>query len=156
MSLTVAEDRLGSPLQGKKNEIETKLPDNLTKKLIKVIFLSGSLSLLLDCNGELKTAEEKTVVDIFMEDPEALGRGQALFEGSCANYCHGKNQTADKEQFLFDCYWKHGGSDQEIFDIVTAGIPETTMIGFGSNFPDGDDDLWKIIAFLRVKQEACI
>ena len=155
MPLTVSEDRLGSPLQGNKNEIETKLLDNLTKKLIKVIFLSGSLSLLLDCNGELKTAEEKTVVDIFMEDPEALGRGQALFEGSCANYWHGKNQTAGKEQFLFDCDWKHGGSDQEIFDIVTAGIPETTMIGFGSNFPDGDDDLWKIIAFLRVKQEAC-
>lgn len=129
---------------------------NLTKKLIKVILLSGSLSLLLDCTGELETAEEKTVVNIFMEDPEALGRGQALFEGSCANYCHGKNQTNSNEDSLFDCDWKYEGSDQEIFDIVTAGIPETTMIGFGSNFPDGDNDLWKIIAFLRIKQQACI
>jgi hypothetical protein len=29
------------------------------------------------------------------------------------------------------------------------------MVGFGSNFPEGEDDLWKLIAYLRVNQQAC-
>jgi hypothetical protein len=29
------------------------------------------------------------------------------------------------------------------------------MVGFGSNFPEGEDDLWKIIAYLRVNQQPC-
>jgi hypothetical protein len=57
--------------------------------------------------------------------------------------------------FLFDCEWKHGSSDQEIFDTVTIGVASTRMLGFGSNFPEGEDDLWKIIAYLRVNQQPC-
>ena len=57
--------------------------------------------------------------------------------------------------FLFDCQWRNGSSDQEIFDIVTNGVTGTRMVGFGSNFPEGDDDLWKVIAYLRSNQQAC-
>ena len=48
-----------------------------------------------------------------------------------------------------------GNSDQEIFATVTTGVPATRMVGFGSNFPEGEDDLWKLIAYLRVNQQAC-
>ena len=95
---------------------------------------------------------EPTRVETFMADPSAVARGKALFIGTCAGYCHKLTNEATDALFLFDSQWKHGGSDQEIFDTVTNGVPDTRMIGFGSSFPEGDDDLWKIIAFLRSNQ----
>ena len=98
---------------------------------------------------------ELTVVEGFMADTAAVVRGEALYEGSCAGFCHTREPADTDALFLFDCDWKHGGTDQEIFDIVTVGVPDTRMVGFGSNFPEGDDDLWKIIAFLRSNQHSC-
>jgi mono/diheme cytochrome c family protein len=113
------------------------------------------LGLLVSCGGEPQTPAEPTVVEAFMADPEAVGRGRALFAGSCSGYCHRIQPGESDALFLFDCEWKNGGSDQEIFDTVTNGVPNTRMVGFGSNFPEGDDDLWKIIAYLRSNQQAC-
>lgn len=99
---------------------------------------------------------ELTLVQGLMADREALARGEALFVGSCAGYCHtlGAEATTDAS-FLFDCEWKHGGSDQDIFDTVTKGVPETRMVGYGANFPEGEADLWRLIAFLRSRQQPC-
>ncbi len=98
---------------------------------------------------------ELSKVQAFMVDPVAMERGEALFVGTCAGYCHSLEEPNADALFLFDCQWKHGGSDQTIFDIVTTGIPNTRMVGFGNNFPEGEDDLWKIIAYLRSNQQAC-
>jgi hypothetical protein len=57
--------------------------------------------------------------------------------------------------YLFDCQWNHAHNDQEMFDVITNGVPGTRMVGFGSNFPEGDDDLWKVIAYIRSNQQAC-
>ena len=105
--------------------------------------------------SEAPAPVELSVVEAFMQDPEALNRGQALFIGTCAGYCHKTTPEETDAVFLFDCQWKHGGSDQEIFDTVTVGVPNTRMVGFGSNFPEGEDDLWKIIAYLRTNQRPC-
>ena len=127
--------------------------DARLNKILISLMLLGSL---LGCNGEKSITAEKTIIETFSEDPQALGRGRALFEGSCAGQCHGveRVEVAEAEN-LFDCNWKHGETDQEIFNVVTEGIPNTQMVGFGSNFPEGDNDLWKVIAFLRFKQEPC-
>ncbi len=101
-------------------------------------------------------AQPVTIVEGFMAESAALARGQAIFEGSCASFCHAMEPEEGLDAaFLFDCKWRHGSSDQEIFDVVTNGITGTRMVGFGSNFPEGDDDLWKVIAYLRSKQQAC-
>lgn len=123
---------------------------------MKIMLPALCLSLFGDCYGKREMPVQMTAVETFMRDPEALGRGQALFEGTCAGYCHSVEKTDFDTHFLFDCDWKYGESDQEIFDIVTIGIPNTRMLGFGSNFPGEEDDLWKIIAFLRIKQQACL
>jgi hypothetical protein len=34
-------------------------------------------------------------------------------------------------------------------------VPNTRMVGFGSGFPQGDDDVWRVIAFLKSKREGC-
>jgi len=107
--------------------------------------------------SEVETEESQppSRVETFMADASAVARGEALFAGTCAGFCHATEPSETDALFLFDCEWKHGELDQEIFDIVTVGVPNTRMVGFGSNFPEGDDDLWKIIAYLRVNQQAC-
>ena len=114
------------------------------------------LGLMLGCNSEELTVVEKTFVQVFSEDPQSLGRGKALFLGSCASQCHTFDDLDAGADNLFDCYWYNGETDDELFNIVTDGIPNTRMVGFGTNFPEGDDDLWKIIAFVRFKQEPCL
>jgi mono/diheme cytochrome c family protein len=126
------------------------------KLIFKAVLIMAAATLLVACgeSGDVEPAE-LTVVQGFMADPAAVARGEALFVGTCAGYCHTLTPEDTDALFLFDCQWKHGGTDQNIFDTVTVGIPNTRMVGFGSNFPEGDDDLWKIIAFLRVNQQPC-
>ncbi len=121
----------------------------------RAILVSAFMGLLIACSEEVAGPAELTTVQAFMTDPAAIERGQALFLGSCSTYCHTLLPADTDALFLFDCEWKHGGEDQEIFDLVTTGVPDTRMVGFGSNFPEGDDDLWKIIAYLRANQLPC-
>ena len=130
-----------------------QLQDARLNKFLISLMLLGSL---LGCSGEESVTAEKTIVETFSEDPQALGRGRALFQGSCAGQCHGVEGVEIVEaENLFDCNWQYGETDQEIFNVVTKGIPNTQMVGFGSNFPEGDNDLLKIIAFVRFMQEPC-
>lgn len=97
------------------------------------------------------------VVAGYRNDPAALRRGQELFLGSCVNFCHNLIEEPDVADalFLFDCRWKHSGDNVEIFRVIKEGIPGTRMVGFGDNFPEGDDDVWKIIAWIRHSQDNC-
>ena len=121
-----------------------------------LIFCCPVLLILIAC-GEAAddAARELTKVEGYMSDPAAVARGEAIFAGSCSVYCHTIEQEETDALDLFDCEWKHGNSDQEIFATVTTGVPATRMVGFGSNFPEGEEDLWKLIAYLRVNQQAC-
>ncbi len=127
------------------------------------------LPLLAGC-GESETAPDVSVPALypqtpewivagFQSDPAALRRGQELFLGSCVSFCHGligeePVQEADA-LFLFDCHWEHAGDNAGIFRIIKQGIPDTRMVGFGDNFPEGDADVWKIIAWIRQSQGRC-
>jgi len=96
-----------------------------------------------------------TLVETYLLDEEALARGRQIYEGSCASYCHGAEPEPGEDVNLFDCRWNYGNSNEDIFRIVTSGIPDTRMVGFGNNFPEGQNDLWKLIAFLRDEQQTC-
>tara|TARA_B110000444_G_scaffold259773_1_gene304582 strand:+ start:2546 stop:2926 length:381 start_codon:yes stop_codon:yes gene_type:complete len=126
--------------------------------VIRVLIYLAAVLTLIACSeqpAQLELADTAEVQE-FMANPSALARGQALFEGSCASFCHTTELEAEPDvSFLFDCQWNHGSTDQDIFDTVTNGVKGTRMVGFGTNFPEGDDDLWKVIAYLRSKQQAC-
>jgi mono/diheme cytochrome c family protein len=84
--------------------------------------------------------------------PEDLARGKALFTGACGAYCHQANPAAGPGQgadapFLFGCEFKHGGSDEELFQTISHGVPNTRMVAFAGAI--GDDDIRRIVAYLK-------
>lgn len=90
----------------------------------------------------------------YQADPEALRRGRLLFRGTCGGYCHPVKPARRDAPYLFDCVWKHGGSDAEIFVSISSGYIDTRMPAWGGKLPDGDKDIWKLIAYLR-SQRTC-
>lgn len=113
---------------------------------------------LLSCEGSVEEAPP-TLVQGFMGDEIALLRGQAIYAGSCADFCHGLTPELAAADFddaanLFNCLWQYGETDEEIYATIINGVPGTRMVGFGSNFPEADDP-WKIIAYLRSNQTSC-
>lgn len=35
------------------------------------------------------------------------------------------------------------------YRVISEGVPETTMIAFGGQLPEGDDDIWRLVAYIR-------
>jgi mono/diheme cytochrome c family protein len=122
--------------------------------VVRVLIYLAAVMTLFACSERPVEPEfaDTAEVQAFMADAAAVARGQAIFEGSCASFCHANELEAS---FLFDCQWNQGSRDQDIFNTITSGVANTRMVGFGSNFPEGDDDLWKVIAYLRSNQQAC-
>lgn len=84
-----------------------------------------------------------------MSDTDALKRGQLIFTGTCGGYCHNRGSDAGDAPNLFDCTWLHGGADEEVFATIRDGVRGTRMIGFGGKLPQGDQDIWKLVAYLK-------
>ena len=87
----------------------------------------------------------------YANDPQALARGRGVFRALCTGYCHSSRTAERLAPDLFDCVWIHGDADGDIFQVISAGVTETQMQGFGGKLPD--DDLWKIVAFLRAQSQ---
>jgi mono/diheme cytochrome c family protein len=85
----------------------------------------------------------------FARDPAALERGRLIFVGTCGAYCHSLTDERRDAPNLFDCEWKHGGADPDLFRTISGGVAGTRMPAFADALPEGDADLWKVIAFLR-------
>ncbi len=82
-------------------------------------------------------------------DPAVIARGEALFTGTCGAYCHKTTDVGGDALFLFDCDWKHGAGDEDIFKVINEGVAGTRMVAFGGAFPEGDKDTRALIAYLR-------
>lgn len=120
-------------------------------KLRKVPFLliAGTAAWLAACDN--KSAANDPVPKL-QTDPVAVERGKEIFVGTCGAYCHKMTDVQSDAPNLFDCTWLHGGSDQEIFNTISHGVPKTRMVPFGGALPD--EDIWKIVAYLK-SQSKC-
>jgi len=85
----------------------------------------------------------------FARDPAAVDRGRRIFIGTCGAYCHSTHDVERDAPSLFDCEWKHGGSDEQIFAVISDGVPGTRMPAWKGALPEGDDDIWRVVAYLR-------
>src|SRR5581483_3960108 len=85
----------------------------------------------------------------FAGNMEAIAFGKTLYEATCTGYCHttATATRASRCPNLFDCEWKHGSTDGDIYNTINNGVPNTEMVGFKGRLPD--EMLWKIVAYLR-------
>ncbi len=99
--------------------------------------------------------DSATPADAFRTDQAALTRGKSLFVGTCAGYCH--SPTVERAApNLFDCTWLHGdGGAQALFDTIANGVPDTQMIAFRGVLPEGDDDIWRLVAYIQNSAPEC-
>lgn len=118
------------------------------KRLLQLAVTAGLLVTLSAC-------KESTPAELFAADPDAVKRGKSIFTGTCGGYCHNTSPGPRDAPYLFDCVWKHGGSDQEVFNAIANGVPGTRMVAFKGALPEGDDDIWKVVAFLKTRRAAC-
>ena len=124
--------------------------------MIRVGYWLGSLLLLTVCSKvEPEPTAPMSLLDGYMQDPLAVERGARIYSGTCAQFCHGAEPRVGEDVNLFDCQWRFGNTADEIFQITTSGIPGTRMVGYGNNYPEGKQDLWKLIAFIKTKQPEC-
>ena len=112
--------------------------------------LSAALLLSLLLGIPVPSLAEDTVTNPFAGDEAAIEEGGFLFEAVCAGYCHVKAE-ADRDgkcPNLFDCEWVEGsGTDAEMFEVVSEGVPKTEMVGFAGQLPD--EMIWQILAYVR-------
>src|SRR5262249_18367704 len=91
----------------------------------------------------------ETPAQQYLRDPAAIARGKSVFVGTCGAYCPSIQGVERDAPSLFDCTWVHGSSDAQIFDVISKGVPNSRMPAWHAALPDGDNDIWKVIAFLR-------
>ena len=93
--------------------------------------------------------------DQYVNDVAAIKRGKSIFIGTCMGYCHSFKPSRREAPDLFDCNWIHGGKDQDIFRTISEGVIDTKMASYGEKLPKGEEDIWKIVAFLKTERSSC-
>ncbi|MGH7963719.1 MAG: hypothetical protein ACRERD_18155, partial [Candidatus Binatia bacterium] len=96
----------------------------------RAFFITSVAFGLVVLNGALARAEapvNKSSQNPFIGNAEAIAVGKVTFEAVCAGYCHATETTKRPGQCpnLFDCEWKHGKSDGEVFHSLSEGVPKT-------------------------------
>jgi len=103
----------------------------------------------------LMACEAESPAEKYLHEATAIKRGKAIFTGTCMGYCHSRIPSRRAAPYLFDCEWRHGGKDEDIFHTITTGVPATDMRSYAGKLPEGDEDVWKIIAFLKTQRTSC-
>lgn len=78
------------------------------------------------------------------ESPQDVQKGHGLFQTYCS-YCHGAFGEGGRGADLSSGVYRRGGSDGELFQTIRDGIPGSEM---GPALVE-DDDLWRIVAFVK-------
>lgn len=76
--------------------------------------------------------------------PDDVAAGGRIFRSHCAE-CHGLDGTGGRGTNLTSGQFRHGSSDEALYDTIANGIPGTEMPGI---FFDGRQ-LWQLVAFVR-------
>lgn len=83
------------------------------------------------------------------DDGEAIERGRAIFNDTCAGYCHGKDGTAGGQAAAFH---GKGLSSEEIRTTIREGLPDSPMPSWEDTLPG--EDIKAITVFLASLQDA--
>jgi mono/diheme cytochrome c family protein len=111
----------------------------------------------------VKEAGKGTLHNPYTDDPEKIKEGRGLFLSYSCNGCHGGNGGGGMCPPLSNEVWVYGSDDDTLFRLLTLGSDRLQAAGYyrigmenvvGPMPPFGqliksDDELWKIIAFVR-------
>jgi putative heme-binding domain-containing protein len=104
-----------------------------------------SLCLLLALPGVLATAQKAEESPIDRLTPGDLDQGRRLFGAHCAR-CHGVGGTGGEGPSLNRPTLRRATSDQALFDLLRAGVPERGMPG---TWQLSDGELWRLAGYAR-------
>ncbi len=95
------------------------------------------------------SAESEAPADIKQQknpfdSAQDVQRGEALFQTHCS-YCHGAFGEGGRGADLTTGVYRYGGSDGELFQTISGGIPGSEM---GPPRVE-EDDLWRVVAFVK-------
>ena len=93
----------------------------------------------------LRAQEHGSIAGNPFSTPKDVAAGAASFRSQCAA-CHGAEAIGGTvAPSLVSGTFKHGGSDEALFGVITKGVPGTPMVGFKLN----GTEVWQLIAYLR-------
>ena len=94
---------------------------------------------------------EDDMINPFEGDPEAIAAGYERFNARCS-YCHGMRGIGAKGPPLTRGYYKKsGGTNIQLYSTIASGLTingQPTQMGAFSR-TISDDDIWRIIAYMR-------
>ena len=90
-------------------------------------------------------AQHGSIVGTPFSTPQDVEEGKQSFKSQCAA-CHGLDASGGTvAPSLTSGAFKHGGSDEALFGVITKGVPGTAMTAFALE----GKEVWQLIAFLR-------
>ncbi len=99
-------------------------------------------------------ADATSPVAAYLDDPAAVTAGRRLFRAVCTGYCHSTTPGVTKDApNLFDCEQTHGNEDDDLFNVITQGVPDTEMLPFDGKITE--EQIWQVIAYIRTNSMDC-
>jgi putative heme-binding domain-containing protein len=78
-----------------------------------------------------------------------VAAGAKIFRGHCGE-CHGLNGEGGRGPALTSGVFYHGGSDAELLETISEGIPGTSMPGVFFS----PDQVWQVVAYVRTLSQS--
>lgn len=93
-----------------------------------------------------ETEKKITLPLAYSNHKDTIAMGQPIFMNYCA-VCHGKKGEGGIAPNLTDEYWLHGGSVEDILNIVQNGAPEKGMISWENQL--SASEMGKVVCYIR-------
>ncbi|MDX1547056.1 MAG: cbb3-type cytochrome c oxidase N-terminal domain-containing protein [Rhodothermales bacterium] len=91
-------------------------------------------------------AVDAATLAAFAEDPARVEAGAVHYAAQCAA-CHGDQGQGLIGPNLADAYWIHGGTDEDVYTVISEGVLEKGMPAWQGTF--SPEERAEIVAFVR-------
>lgn len=82
----------------------------------------------------------------FVDNPDRVAAGEETYQSLCAS-CHGDQGQGVIGPNLADAYWIHGGSNMDIYNILTEGVAAKGMPAWDASLRP--EERAELVAFIR-------
>ncbi|MGQ7870874.1 cbb3-type cytochrome c oxidase N-terminal domain-containing protein [Sunxiuqinia sp. sy24] len=90
--------------------------------------------------------EDETAVPVIRTEEEIMASGQATFSKICS-VCHGKFGEGLVGPNFTDEYWIHGGTRENMHEVITTGVIEKGMISYKNILTE--NQIQDVITYIR-------